>query len=170
MTRQKNFAVFDGDAHVVEPRAIWEQYLAPEYRALGKHALWREDGRTSAYLKINGETHRDTTNINLPRHALWRPGMTWESVGELDPDVRHAMNEGAWEPQARLRDMDAMGVDQALLYPTWFAEGFHLGARPRRCLCPGPRLQPLDCRFLPGGPGASLCRGHVAVAEYGFRP
>ena len=88
--------------------------------------LWREDGKTSAYLKINGEICRDTTNINLPRHALWRPGMTWESVGELDPDVRHAMNEGAWEPQARLRDMDAMGVDQALLYPTWFAEGFHL--------------------------------------------
>lgn len=126
MTRQKNFAVFDGNAHVVEPRAVWEQYLEPEYRVLGKHALWREDGRTNAYLKINGEVYRDTTNINLPRHALWRPGMTWESVGELDPNVRHAMNEGAWEPQARLRDMDAMGVDQALLYPTWFAEGFHL--------------------------------------------
>jgi predicted TIM-barrel fold metal-dependent hydrolase len=88
--------------------------------------LWREDGKTNAYLKINGEMHRDTTNINLPRHALWRPGMTWEAIGELDPDTRHAMNEGAWEPQARLRDMDAMGVDQTLLYPTWFAEGFHL--------------------------------------------
>ena len=36
------------------------------------------------------------------------------------------MNEGAWDPQARLADMDAMGVDQALLYPTWFAEGFFL--------------------------------------------
>ena len=130
MTRQKPFAVFDGDAHVVEPRALWEQYLDPEYRVLGKHALWREDGQTSAYLKINGEVHRDTTNINLPRHALWRPGMTWETIGELDPDTRHAMNEGAWEPHARLRDMDDMGVDQALLYPTWFAEGFHLVQDP----------------------------------------
>jgi uncharacterized protein len=44
----------------------------------------------------------------------------------LDPQTRHTMNEGAWDPQARLRDMDAMGVDQTLLYPTWFAEGFHL--------------------------------------------
>ena len=126
MARQKNFAVFDGEAHVVEPRAVWEHYLEPDYRTLGKHALWREDGRTSAYLKINGEMHRDAGNSNLPRHALWRPGMTWESVGELDPDVRHPMNEGAWEPQARLNDMDAMGVDQAMLYPTWFAEGFPL--------------------------------------------
>jgi len=52
--------------------------------------------------------------------------MTWDAIGELDPQTRHAMNEGAWDPQARLRDMDAMGVDQTLLYPTWFAEGFHL--------------------------------------------
>jgi hypothetical protein len=26
--------------------------------------------------------------------------------------------------------MDAMGVDQALLYPTWFAEGFFLVRDP----------------------------------------
>ena len=30
MTGQKNFAVFDGDTQVVEPRAVWEQYLNPE--------------------------------------------------------------------------------------------------------------------------------------------
>jgi len=126
MTTRKRFAVFDGDSHVVEPRDVWEKYLEPEYRVLGKHALWREDGKTNSYLKVNGEMFRDTMHSNLPRHAIWRPGMTWDSVGELDPHTRHAMNEGAWDPQARLRDMDAMGVDQALLYPTWFAEGFHL--------------------------------------------
>jgi predicted TIM-barrel fold metal-dependent hydrolase len=126
MTTQKRFAVFDSDSHVVEPRDVWERYLEPEYRMLGKHALWREEGRTSSYLKVNGEIFRDTMNSNIPRHAIWRPGMTWDAIGELDPQTRHAMNEGAWDPQARLRDMDAMGVDQALLYPTWFAEGFHL--------------------------------------------
>src|SRR5215471_17107234 len=105
MTTQKRFAVFDSDSHVVEPRDVWETYLEPEYRVLGKHALWREDGKTNSYLKVNGEICRDTMNSNIPRHA---------------------MNEGAWDPQARLRDMDAMGVDQTLLYPTWFAEGFHL--------------------------------------------
>src|SRR5439155_985895 len=126
MTTRKRFAVFDGDSHVVEPRDVWETYLEPEYRVLGKYALWREDGKTNAYLKVNGEMHRDTMPSNIPRHAIWRPGMTWDTIGELDPQTRHAMNEGAWEPQARLRDMDAMGVDQALLYPTWFAEGFHL--------------------------------------------
>ena len=69
-------------------------------------------------------------NSNIPRHAIWRPGMTWDKVGELDPDHRHPMTAGASDPQARLSDMDAMGVDQAFLYPTWFAEGFHLVEDP----------------------------------------
>src|SRR5271155_470072 len=81
----KDFAAFAGDSHVVEPPALWEEYLEPEYRTLGKHALWRQEGRTGAYLKVNGEIFRDTGNANLPRHALWRPGMTWEAIGELDP-------------------------------------------------------------------------------------
>ena len=126
----KDFAVFDSDSHVVEPPALWEKYIEPEYRTLGKHALWRQDGRTGSYLKINGEIFRDTTNPNLPRHALWRPGMSWDAVGELDPHTRHPMTEGASDPKARLADMDAMGVDQTLLYPTWFAEGFFLVRDP----------------------------------------
>ncbi len=130
MTSRKRFAVFDSDSHVVEPREVWEKYLEPEYRVLGKHALWREEGELSSYLKVNGEMFRDTGNTNIPRQAIWRPGMTWEDVGGLDPDTRHPMNQGAWDPQARLQDMDAMGVDQAFLYPTWFAEGFYLVEDP----------------------------------------
>ncbi len=130
MTTNKRFAVFDSDSHVVEPRELWEKYLEPEYRILGKSALWREEGKTNSYLKVNGKVFRDTNNPNIPRHAIWKPGMTWEAVGDLDPDIRHPESEGASDPQARLRDMDVMGVDQAFLYPTWFAEGFHLVEDP----------------------------------------
>src|SRR5580700_5944185 len=126
----KDFAVFDADSHVVEPPALWEKYLDAEYRTLGKHALWRQEGRTGSYLKVNGEIFRDRGNPNLPRHALWRPGMTWDAIGELDPHTRHPITEGASDPQARLADMAAMGVDQTLLYPTWFAEGFFLVRDP----------------------------------------
>ena len=127
---KKRLAVFDSDTHVVEPRELWEKYLDPEYRVLGKSVLWREEGKFGSYLKINGEVFRDNDNINIPRHAIWKPGMTWDQVGDLDPQRRHAMNEGAWNPEARLRDMNAMGVDQAFLYPTWFAEGFPLVKDP----------------------------------------
>lgn len=127
---KKAFAVFDSDSHVVEPRALWEKYLDPDYRVLGKAALWREEGPTNCYLKVNGKMFRDTMNPNIPRLAIWRPGITWAQVGELDPDIRHAPTRGASDPQARLADMDAMGIDQTLLYPTWFAEGFHLVEDP----------------------------------------
>jgi uncharacterized protein len=127
---RKSLAVFDADSHVVEPRELWEKYLEPEYRIAGRLALWREDGKLGSYLKINGEVFRDTENSNIPSYAIWRPGMTWESIGELDPKLPHSANEGASEPLARLRDMDEMGVDQALLYPTWFAEGFPLVKDP----------------------------------------
>ena len=130
MTTSKDFEVFDSDSHVVEPKELWEKYLEPEYRVLGKHALWREEGRFDSYLKINGQVYRDNGNPNIPRHAIWKPGMTWDSVGDLDPDIRHPESEGASDPEVRLRDMDAMGIDRAFLYPTWFAEGFHLVEDP----------------------------------------
>jgi hypothetical protein len=89
----------------------------------GKLALWREEGKLGSYLKVNGEMFRDVENVNIPSHAIWRPGMTWEAIGELDPNIRHPMNEAAWNPEARLRDMDTIGVDQAFLYPTWASDG-----------------------------------------------
>ena len=42
---KKQFAVLDSDSHVVETPELWEKYLEPEYRTLGKHALWREEGK-----------------------------------------------------------------------------------------------------------------------------
>ncbi len=127
---QKMFPVFDSDSHVVEPAELWTKYLDPEYRTLGKHALWREEGQHTSYLKVNGRMFRDTMNSNIPRHAIWKPGMTWDAIGELDPGLRQPMNPGASNSFARLRDMNAIGIDQALLYPTWFAEGFHLVEDP----------------------------------------
>ena len=85
---KKRFPVFDSDSHVVEPPELWSKYLEPEYRTLGKFALWREEGQRGSYLKVNGKMFRDTMNSNIPRHAIWRPGMTWDQVGELDP--KHA--------------------------------------------------------------------------------
>src|SRR3954447_22717658 len=90
--------VFDTDQHVVEPPDLWEKYLEADVRALGKQALWRHDGATNSYLKINGKTMRDTMNPNIPRHAIWRPGMSWDDIGGLDASVRHLPNEGAWHP------------------------------------------------------------------------
>ena len=91
----KSFVVFDTDSHVVEPRTLWETYLDPNYRVLGKTALWREEGPVNCYLKVNGRVFRDRMNPNIPRHAIWQPGMTWDRIGDLDPQVRHPPTPGA---------------------------------------------------------------------------
>src|SRR5207247_8904995 len=56
--------------------------------------------------------------------------MTPEQIGQLDPDQRHPITPGAQDPTARLRDMDTMGVERALLFPTLFAEYFPLVENP----------------------------------------
>src|SRR5439155_124190 len=66
----------------------------------------------------------------INRQACWRPGMTPEQIGQLDPDQRHPITPGAQDPTARLRDMDTMGIERALLFPTLFAEHFPLVENP----------------------------------------
>ena len=70
------FPVFDSDSHIVEPPELWEKYLDPAYRVLGRRALWRHDGETNCYLKINGEVVRDT--MNRPGALLSIPARAWQ--------------------------------------------------------------------------------------------
>ena len=81
----KDFAVFDGDSHVVEPPLIWEKYLDPEYRTLGKHALWRQEGRTGAYLKVNGEIFRNKETPTC--RAMHCGGRAWTGMRSV-PSTR----------------------------------------------------------------------------------
>ena len=62
----KRFPVFDGDSHVVEPPELWTKYLEPEYRTLGKHALWREEGKLGSYLKVNGKSLPGYDELKYP--------------------------------------------------------------------------------------------------------
>jgi len=111
----KSFPVFDGDSHVVEPAELWTKYLEPEYRTLGKHALWREEGKLGSYLKVNGKMFRDTMNSNIPRHAIWQPGMTWESVGGLEGiKLAREMRPLAITLDVMMPDLDGWSVLAAL--------------------------------------------------------
>ena len=82
MTNQKSFPIFDSDSHVVEPREVWEKYLDPEYRTLGKFALWREEGAINSYLKVNGEVFRDKRQ---PQHPAARHLEAGSYVGRDRP-------------------------------------------------------------------------------------
>ena len=73
----KGCVVFDSDSHVVEPPALWEKYLEPEYRALGKHALWRPGMNWDAVGGLDPHTRhpmnegRGTRRLASPTWMRW---------------------------------------------------------------------------------------------------
>jgi hypothetical protein len=48
--------------------------------------------------------------------------MSLDDIGALDPSAPHAINPGASDATARLADMDSLGIDHAIVYPTLFLE------------------------------------------------
>lgn len=120
------FPVCDIDSHVYEPEEIWDRYVPGEQRAAAKAALWHSTAGGVVQTVLNGQPVKNLNRARLVRQAVWRPGLSPEDIGDLDPFSFHALNPGAFNSEARLLDMDEMGVDQAILCPTIFAEYFPL--------------------------------------------
>jgi predicted TIM-barrel fold metal-dependent hydrolase len=53
---------------------------------------------------------------------VWRPGLTPEAIGRLDPSNPPEPNPGAWDPSARVADMDTLGIGQAVIFPSLFGD------------------------------------------------
>ena len=123
------FEVIDSDGHVVEPDTVWKDYSEPEYReqldqpgggvqALG---MMRAYPGVFARLQTSGEGEHWAENIG---------GETW------DEESRSKMGRpGGYDPHARLMDMNAEGIDVAVLYPTsmltWVEDARLFGAACR---------------------------------------
>lgn len=118
------FPVIDADSHVFEPTAIWEKYLDRDYRVPARSAFWYEEVDGITTIILNGKPAKPLGMSKINRQAIWRPGMRPEDIGALDPSVSHPTNPGAADPKARLKDMDALGIAQAVLFPTLFGEYF----------------------------------------------
>ncbi len=121
---QNGMIVIDADSHVFEPSIIWEKYLAPEYRVAARSAFYYHEDEFAAGVILNGRQAPLMHSGRLNRSAIWRPGMTPEEIGALDPARPHPINPGASDPAARLADMDRMGIDKAIIFPTLFSEYF----------------------------------------------
>jgi len=115
--------VIDVDSHVFEPASLWEDYVPQGDREAAKRAFHHSlDDEGNATTVLNGAAAKDLNRSKIVRQAVWRPGMSVEDIGGLDPHVFRPLNPGASDPKARLRDLDAMGVAKQVLFPTLFGE------------------------------------------------
>jgi uncharacterized protein len=122
--------VIDVDSHVYEPLEVWDRVPAP-YQSLARWAFYHElDPSGGRITIVNGAPAPSLNRSQLIRQAIWRPGMTVEQIGDLDPDVFIPLNRGAYDPLARLADMDEMGIDMAIVFSTLLNEYLPLVKNP----------------------------------------
>jgi uncharacterized protein len=160
--------VVDADGHVVEPPAAWAD-LPDGYRP-------RISADHAGYEHV---VVGDTEILAVPLGNMARPGSTFDDPSTFRPLAD--AQPGGWDPALRLADMDAEGIDQAVLYPSiglyfsvvadaaaavalaeayndWLAG--YCGADARRLF--GAAMLPLQ------DPGAAAKELRRAVTELGF--
>jgi len=97
--------VVDADGHVVEPELAWA--------ALPEAHRPRIEADAAGYEHV---LVGDTEILAVPLGTLARPGSTFDDPAAFRPLAD--AQPGGTDPRARLADMDAEGIDQAVLYPT----------------------------------------------------
>ena len=123
MGRTKDFSVFDCDSHVYEPPEIWDKYIPQKNRDFAKTHFYRDSDRL--FLVRNSRiSFRDPDTWKYPGET-WHPGLTKKIIGQTQPGTKDwdetiGRNKSARDPHARLKDMDASGIDQVMIFPSTF--------------------------------------------------
>ncbi|HEU5308804.1 MAG TPA: amidohydrolase family protein [Acidimicrobiia bacterium] len=174
------FEVIDSDGHVIEPDTVWSEYAEPEFRELlasGAGGYVQATGITRAY-------------PDMPAEFLTGGGAgpdsdsSWDEIAEhtdWEAESKHKMSRpGGHDPVARLVDMDAEGIDVAVLYPTamltWIEEADIFGAACRAynnwlhdyCAAAPERLFPVALVPLQDA-DAAITEMRRAVADLGAK-
>ena len=103
-------ATIDADGHVIEPADLWQRELPPSWRPQGFQIRWNPD-------TLQEEVHVEG-RLLLP-FGIVGVGLAGRPFEDVGRGVRYAeLMPGGFDPRQRLRDMDAEGIDVAVLYPS----------------------------------------------------
>lgn len=124
---KKDFAVFDCDGHINDPDVIWTHYVEPDWRERVRAAYWKD----SDHAIINGRTEVIGGGKNEWAHRPTYSGITSAGPGinkkilkrlqamQLNDEQKDYLDhKGSYEPLARIKEMDLMGIDQVMIIPT----------------------------------------------------
>ncbi len=121
--RKKSFPVFDCDSHIYEPAEVWDKYIPSGQQEFAKAHFYRDPDRL--LLVRNGMVSFGDPTRNKYAAECWHPGLNKEIIGSIPPgtpewDEKIGRNACARDPYARLKDMDASGIDQVMIFPSTF--------------------------------------------------
>jgi uncharacterized protein len=128
--------VIDSDGHVVEPDTVWKDYAEPSFRDQldypggGVQRL----GISRAYPDADTDILSASAGGEDDNTESWAAALKNNDLWEEESRFKMA-RPGGYDPEARLLDMDAEGIDRAVLYPTsmltWVEEADLFGAACR---------------------------------------
>src|SRR5258708_38530132 len=98
-------AVISADSHVSPPYTMWAEYLPERLRGFAPRLEQTGEGD---FLVIDGHRSAHDRLANLAGASA----KDYTHRGKMKDDLR----SGAWDPQARLTDMDTDGVAAEVLY------------------------------------------------------
>jgi uncharacterized protein len=173
--------VIDADGHVIEPDVVWKEYAEPAYREI----LDRPGG---GYVQVTGiqRAYPDMPPDLLGRESGDESEASWGSAEVAGSDSWEEESKlkmgrpGGYDPVARLVDMDADGIDVAVLYPTamltWVEEADIFGAACRaynnwlRDYCAAAPNRLYGVALVPlQDPQAAIVEMERAVEQLGFK-
>ena len=113
--------IADCDQHIFEPANMWRDYCDPRKR---DQAMTIEPNELGYWWLTNPYLGRRITYawISVPEDDFVSMGdMRAREFQGLPSQIDYSRDlpDAYWEPSARLRAMDAWGVDEALMIPNW---------------------------------------------------
>ena len=118
------YAAISADSHVVEPPTLWTQRIDPALRARAPRAVRR-----------NGTDVLVCEDLSFPAYSLL--AAAGKDSAALDPKgtFEESCPPGAWQPKARLAEMEADGVQAEVLYPSLAMRMFAIKDEPLQAAC-----------------------------------
>jgi predicted TIM-barrel fold metal-dependent hydrolase len=110
--------VIDCDQHLYEPRHMWRDHIEPAYRYAALDIV--DDELGYAWLTWRGR-HLQLADVQLPR-ATERLGghRIRQRAGQpAEYSYDEALPDDYWDPAARVRRLDEMGLREAVLFPNF---------------------------------------------------
>ncbi|MPY91502.1 MAG: amidohydrolase family protein [Acidimicrobiia bacterium] len=100
-------AVWDADAHICEPPAVWREYAEPAFRDLVMQVHRHPDGHETGFA--------GGVDLGMNVAPACIPGMYGNQAATWDQIL-----PGSYDPVARLEVMDEEGLDHAVCFPSLY--------------------------------------------------